>query len=256
MLDVHPPHSATHTWKDFFIHIATIVIGLIIAVGLEQTVEALHHAHQRRALREALHRDTEINNAWAKENVQTLDRRSHWAMDQLDVVERAGPSGSLKIARLPKDTIWLPNTGVWLSATQNGEASLLTTGEQNWFTDLNRVENDAFVAPAGPSSRMRDALNELERQLIHRNTVLPSGELDLSVLTPAERVQLNDCLRNVIEASRFFERSNLTYGIYTEYLLTFPFDQLEESNSLQHAWSITKRHRDEHPDLAPTFQTP
>ena len=40
MLDVHPPQSATHTWKDFFIHIATICIGLLIAVGLEQTVEA------------------------------------------------------------------------------------------------------------------------------------------------------------------------------------------------------------------------
>jgi hypothetical protein len=34
MLDVHPPHNPTHTWRDFFIHIATIVIGLIIAVGL------------------------------------------------------------------------------------------------------------------------------------------------------------------------------------------------------------------------------
>ncbi len=38
MLDVHPPHKAAHTFKDFFIHIATIVIGLLIAVGLEQTV--------------------------------------------------------------------------------------------------------------------------------------------------------------------------------------------------------------------------
>lgn len=28
MLDVHPPHEATHTWTDFFIHIATIVVGL------------------------------------------------------------------------------------------------------------------------------------------------------------------------------------------------------------------------------------
>jgi hypothetical protein len=24
MLDVYPPHEAAHTWKDFFIHIATI----------------------------------------------------------------------------------------------------------------------------------------------------------------------------------------------------------------------------------------
>jgi hypothetical protein len=24
MIDVHPPHNAAHTWKDFFIHSATI----------------------------------------------------------------------------------------------------------------------------------------------------------------------------------------------------------------------------------------
>ena len=28
MLDVQPPHESTHTWKDFFIHIATLVVGL------------------------------------------------------------------------------------------------------------------------------------------------------------------------------------------------------------------------------------
>jgi hypothetical protein len=39
MLDVHPPHHAASTWRDFFIHIATIVIGLLIAIGLEQTVD-------------------------------------------------------------------------------------------------------------------------------------------------------------------------------------------------------------------------
>ena len=45
MLDVHPPHAPTHTWRDFFIHIATITVGLLIAVGLEQAVEFLHHRH-------------------------------------------------------------------------------------------------------------------------------------------------------------------------------------------------------------------
>ncbi len=39
MLDVHPPHHAANSWRDFFIHIATIVVGLLIAVGLEQAVD-------------------------------------------------------------------------------------------------------------------------------------------------------------------------------------------------------------------------
>ena len=61
MLDVHPPHHAANTWKDFFIHIATIVIGLIIAVGLEQTVEALHHHHQREELETQLQKEARVN---------------------------------------------------------------------------------------------------------------------------------------------------------------------------------------------------
>jgi len=61
MLDVHPPHEPTHTWKDFFIHIATIAVGLLIAIGLEQTVEYFHHRIEIRETREALRREKEEN---------------------------------------------------------------------------------------------------------------------------------------------------------------------------------------------------
>src|ERR1700735_1629762 len=54
MLDVHPPRESLHTWKGFFIHIATIVVGLFIAVALEQSVEAIIRHHEAAALREDL----------------------------------------------------------------------------------------------------------------------------------------------------------------------------------------------------------
>jgi hypothetical protein len=61
MLDVHAPHEALYTWKGFFIHIATIVIGLLIAIGLEQTVEFFHHRHQVAETREALRIERVVN---------------------------------------------------------------------------------------------------------------------------------------------------------------------------------------------------
>jgi len=61
MLDVHAPHEVVHTWKDFFIHIATIVIGLLIAVGLEQTVEYFHHRQQVAEIRRTLAEERRIN---------------------------------------------------------------------------------------------------------------------------------------------------------------------------------------------------
>jgi hypothetical protein len=60
MLDVHVPHP-THTWKDFFIHIATITVGLLIAVSLEHVVEYFHHMLQRHQLEEDLRLEAESN---------------------------------------------------------------------------------------------------------------------------------------------------------------------------------------------------
>ena len=61
MFDMHPPHESIHTWRDFFIHIATIVVGLCIAVGLEQTAEFFHHRHQVSEIRESLRVERSIN---------------------------------------------------------------------------------------------------------------------------------------------------------------------------------------------------
>ena len=37
-----------HSRKDFFLHLFTITIGLLIALALENAAEYLHHVHQRR----------------------------------------------------------------------------------------------------------------------------------------------------------------------------------------------------------------
>ena len=55
MVEVHAPQEIIHTWRSFFIHIATIsAIGLFIAIGLEQTLEFFHHRHQRAHLEEQM----------------------------------------------------------------------------------------------------------------------------------------------------------------------------------------------------------
>src|SRR5262245_35672460 len=42
-MDIHPPTKPIESAKDFVIHLSMIVIGILIAIGLEQTVEAWHH---------------------------------------------------------------------------------------------------------------------------------------------------------------------------------------------------------------------
>jgi hypothetical protein len=61
MLDVHPPHESAHSWPDFFIHIATIVVGLLIAIGLEQSVEWVHHHQELHEARQSLLLERRLN---------------------------------------------------------------------------------------------------------------------------------------------------------------------------------------------------
>jgi hypothetical protein len=61
MIDIHDAHHAASTWKEFFIHIATIVLGLLIAVGLEHAVEYFHHRQEISETRDALRAERETN---------------------------------------------------------------------------------------------------------------------------------------------------------------------------------------------------
>lgn len=61
MIETHAPHEPVTSWKDYLIHISIVTIGLLIAIGLEQTVEYYHHRHQVAETRAALKQEREYN---------------------------------------------------------------------------------------------------------------------------------------------------------------------------------------------------
>ena len=99
MIEVHPPHERVHSWAQFFVHIAAIVIGLIIAVSLEQTVEFFHHRHQREQLEAALQGDGRANQEYIKDDIAKAQGILDWALEQASALERVGPTGPLALVR-------------------------------------------------------------------------------------------------------------------------------------------------------------
>jgi hypothetical protein len=61
VIDIHPPHEAAHSWRDIFIHLATITVGLFIALSLEGCVEWQHHRHLVHEARENLRSELQDN---------------------------------------------------------------------------------------------------------------------------------------------------------------------------------------------------
>jgi hypothetical protein len=168
MLDIHPAHRAASTWRDFFIHIATITVGLLIAVALEQAIEALHHRHQLHLLEADLHQEAIVNRDLGRRNLIQIDRDLSWLLQlraSVDAVRGGAPRRSFVYPTLihgypgdpaDNDRI-LPNEAVWNAARQKGLVDLLPRDEALLYTKFYRVSDiydDGFA-------RLRDDWRKL-----------------------------------------------------------------------------------------------
>jgi hypothetical protein len=140
MLDVHAPHHA-NTWRDFFVHIATICVGLLIAVGLEQTVEAVHHHHQRKHLLVSLDQDTRATLRDADFAAGERLRRIQWNQVRIEQVQTALVShAALAPAALQKSAfITVPADPTWEAARASGMIPLFSQGEIAAYSEVADV---------------------------------------------------------------------------------------------------------------------
>jgi hypothetical protein len=131
MLDVHPPHAPTHTWKDFFIHIATITVGLLIAVGLEQTVELFHHRHQLNEIRAQLAEERETDRRILDyDKVEDEQMQAELATDIALLQRRAAGDKAPLSNKLRYAWIGIAlRDGAWQSAKQGTVTSLMSEDE-------------------------------------------------------------------------------------------------------------------------------
>ncbi len=42
-MDIHPPHGPVNSFKDFLLHLLTVILGILIALSLEGLIEWHHH---------------------------------------------------------------------------------------------------------------------------------------------------------------------------------------------------------------------
>ena len=247
MIEVHPPHERVHSWAQFFVHIAAIVIGLIIAVSLEQTVEFFHHRHQREELEAALQRDGRTNREYLKDDIAKAQGIFDWALEQASALEHAGATGPLTLRRIPHGFIGSPDAGVWPSAKASGLVTLLPASAQNWFQYLAEVYDETFVSPASASGQLYLAYAVLDQAIIGHAIETKPGEIDISTLTAVQRATAVECLRAIAERARTVMLRLVIYDAANEYILSTPLDQLDTSESGKRYTKIFKEALEAHP---------
>ena len=124
-MEVHPPEHGIHSWRDFLVHIGTITIGLLIALGLEGLVEQAHHQHLLHTAEDNLRDELKENRAVLAADQRALSAtqsRLEQLAAALDAAQAHRPG--------PPDPFlsweWnSPQSAAWDTARDSGAASLM-----------------------------------------------------------------------------------------------------------------------------------
>jgi len=125
-LDVHPPHEPIHSWRDFFIHLATITIGLLIALSLEGLVEWGHHRHLVHEAHDSIREEFKTNHDHVAYNLSSIreDEERIRAAIKLLVSLRSGKK--IENGSLQYTVSWSSFTdSAWRTAQSSGALGLI-----------------------------------------------------------------------------------------------------------------------------------
>lgn len=162
MLDVHPPHASPLTWRDFLLHIATITVGLLIAIGLEQTVEYFHHRQQvsetRRALLLEQKKDTEF---FALETDLLRDQAPVYRTDLAILIYLRDHSGAPP-ATWPGVLDWRWHGAYyleagWVTAQTDGVVEHMPAREAQNFDDIYRRLRELYATENAEAHALEEA---------------------------------------------------------------------------------------------------
>lgn len=191
MLEVHPAHHAASSWKDFFIHIGTIVLGLLIAIGLEQAVEYLHHRREVAEVREELRGERETN------KTSFASETTHWRWEtaelenNLVVLAYLQKHAGAPDEKLPGSLVWFHastshSQAAWDAAKNSGVTSLLSREEVEKYEDiyaqLRRIDDVRSLA--------YDAMNDASRYELTDNRLSHLSPAQIDEITTLTQIAL------------------------------------------------------------------
>jgi hypothetical protein len=143
MLDVHPPHKAIEGVGEFFLHLFTITIGLLIAVGIEAAVERHQHRELAAEARDTMTAEIRKNSSNVADALKDIDQEQQKLKDNLAKIRKVQLNPSDPASRnlnldISFNTTGLEDTG-WRTAQVTGALAFMPYAESERYTSIYRV---------------------------------------------------------------------------------------------------------------------
>jgi hypothetical protein len=214
MLDVHPIHAPVGGWRDFFIHIATIVVGLCIAVAIQQAVEHVHNRYQIAETRQALRLEREDNYKTLVANTTAW----RWGITELQnnllVFQYLQQHPGTPQEKLPGILLWATNndqfsSAVWDAAHQSGAIALFPRDEieanSSLYFFLQKVNDIQYESARAIIEAERYNLTDADPS--HLSPGQLAAEIELTQTALTMQALRGNLLLNLVEAFPDFPAS-------------------------------------------------
>jgi hypothetical protein len=148
-MDVHAPHEPIHSARDFFLHLFTITIGLLIALSLEGLVEYAHHRHLVHEARENIRRELQLNHEAAQTDLADMPKRINNQKSNIVSIHGLMTDGAHFHGSVFNTWDFNSlNDSAWRTARETGALGYMPYDEVQRYADLYMLEglvNDASI---------------------------------------------------------------------------------------------------------------
>jgi hypothetical protein len=149
-MDIHAPHEPIHSARDFFLHLFTITVGLLIALSLEGLVEYAHHRHLVHEARENIRRELQLNHEAAQSDLADMQKKID--LQKSNIVSIHGLMSDGEHFHGSIQNTWdfdSFNDAAWRTARETGALGFMPYDEVQRYADLYMLEglvNDSSIA--------------------------------------------------------------------------------------------------------------
>lgn len=146
MLDVHPPHKAIHGTAEFFLHLFTITVGLLIAVGIEGAVTRHEHHKLAEEARETMTAEIRHNQGMIRDALratQEEEKRLQANLATIAAVQQKpnGPEADNANLDISYNTTGLDHTA-WRTAQATGALSYMSYEDASRFSGIYEIADN------------------------------------------------------------------------------------------------------------------
>jgi hypothetical protein len=146
MLDVHLPHRTIDSVGEFLLHLFTITVGLLIAVGIEGAVERHQHRELAAEARDTMTAEIRKNSTNVADALKDIDQEQQKLKRNLAEIRKVqlnpgNPSSSSAHIDISFNTTGLEDTG-WRTAQATGALAFMPYAESEKYTSIYRVEEE------------------------------------------------------------------------------------------------------------------